>query len=131
MKSFLPSAVGCKVVAATGETKMKNITLVKDLSLSDAADVVKDKSVNQLFDSSFRKIVEVCLRNNAVLLRHRADVPITVYCVSGKGTFTAGKELEESQELHAGILITLEAGIEHEVVADPEIQLLVTKFKSR
>ncbi len=29
----------------------------------------------------------------------------------------------------AGTLITLEAEIEHEVVAEPEIHILVTKFK--
>jgi hypothetical protein len=37
--------------------------------------------------------------------------------------------LEEIQKLSAGMLITLAGGIEHEVVAEPEIHILVTKFK--
>ncbi len=108
---------------------MKYIELIKELGVDDGADQLNDKVVNQLFDGSFRRIVEVWLRNGAVLSRHHADVPITVYCVSGAGIFSAGADLEDTQDLRAGTLITLEAGVEHEVIADPEMHILVTKFK--
>lgn len=108
---------------------MKHITLIKEMAQDDPGAGEKDKSVNQLFDGAFRRIVEVRLRNNSVLSRHHADVPITVQCISGSGIFTAGKDLEDEQELRAGTLITLEAGIDHEVIADPELHILVTKFK--
>ncbi|MBK6749286.1 MAG: hypothetical protein KA956_03960 [Pyrinomonadaceae bacterium] len=109
---------------------MKHIKLIKDPIHDRNADDAKDKTVEQLYDGTFRRLVEVRLRNNAVLARHHADVPITVYCISGKGVFAAGSELDEFQELRPGTLLTLEAGIEHEVVADPEVHILVTKFKA-
>jgi len=105
---------------------MKHIRLLGELG--GDAEVAKDKVVNQLYDGAFRRIVEVRLRNNAVLSRHHAAVPITVYCVSGKGTFSAGADLEDLQELRTGTLITLEAGVEHEVIADSELHILVSKF---
>ena len=68
------------------------------------------------------------LQNGAVLSRHKADVPITVLCLSGNGIFTAGTDLEDSQDLRAGTLITLEAGIEHEVTAAPSLHFIITRF---
>ena len=108
---------------------MKHIELLGELTAD--GDHAKDKTVDQLYDGAFRRIVAVRLRNGASLSRHHADVPITVYCISGNGKFNAGADLEDSQDLQAGTLITLEAGIEHEVVAEPEIHILVTKFKDR
>ncbi len=108
---------------------MKHIELLGQLGADADVEQANDKVVNQLFDGAFRRIVEVRLQNNAVLSRHKADVPITVFCLSGSGIFTAGKDLEDSQDLRAGTLITLEAGIEHEVTADPSLHLIVTKFK--
>jgi quercetin dioxygenase-like cupin family protein len=43
--------------------------------------------------------------------------------------FRAGSDLSDEQTLVAGTLITLEGGVEHEVVAQPALDLLVTKFK--
>ena len=108
---------------------MKIIEMVRDLSVDTADESDKDISVQEIFNGPFRRIVEVRLRNKAVLKRHKADVPITVQCLSGAGSFFAGSDLEESVAFHAGILITLEAGIEHEVKADPQLHILVSKFK--
>ena len=107
---------------------MKYIGLIKDFDLNANAGFENDKQVTELFKGAFRRIVEVRLQNGAVLSRHKADVPITVFCLSGSGIFTAGKDLEDSQELRAGTLITVEAGIEHEVTADPALHIIVTKF---
>lgn len=108
---------------------MEHIKLIKDLS-SDTSGLLGDKAVEQIFEAPFRRLVEVRLRNNAVLSRHHAGVPITVYCVSGHGIFSAGKDLADEQVLSPGVLITLEPGIDHEVIADPELHILVTKFKA-
>jgi quercetin dioxygenase-like cupin family protein len=110
---------------------MKHINLVANLMDVDEADNSKDLAVTQLFEGGSRKILGVRLKNGAVLARHKADVPITVLCLAGSGTFTAGADLEDSQELRAGTLITLEAGIEHEVTAEPSIHILVSKFTGR
>ncbi|MBK8466221.1 MAG: hypothetical protein IPL32_10360 [Chloracidobacterium sp.] len=109
---------------------MKHINLIAEMGPDDGVEQGQDKEVNQLFDGEFRRIVGVRLRNNAVLSRHHAAVPITVYCISGKGIFSAGANLEDTQDLRAGTLITLEAGVEHEVIADPALHILVSKFKN-
>jgi quercetin dioxygenase-like cupin family protein len=108
---------------------MTNIVLIKDLDLSTNTGFDKDKEANKLFDGTFRTIIEVRLQNGAILSRHKASEPITVLCLSGTGVFSAGSDLEDKQDLRAGTLLTLEAGVEHEVVADPALHLLVTKFK--
>jgi quercetin dioxygenase-like cupin family protein len=108
---------------------MKSIHLIKEFDVLHETDLAKDMQVNELFKGPFRRIVDLRLQNSAVLARHKADVPITVLCMSGSGVFRAGSELEDSQELRTGTFITLEAGVEHEVVADPAVHLVVTKFQ--
>ena len=109
---------------------MEQIKLIKNLDLAGSSEMAADMEVNRLLDAPFRLVVEICLKNNAVLKRHSADVPITVLCLSGSGIFSAGNDLEDSQEMIAGTLITLEANVDHELIADPEIHILVTKFKA-
>ena len=92
--------------------------------------MLKDKEVSELFDGAFRKLIEVRLQNGAILSRHKAVEPITVFCISGNGVFRAGANLEDELKLSTGTLLTLEAGVEHEVVSEPSLHLLVTKYKS-
>jgi quercetin dioxygenase-like cupin family protein len=72
--------------------------------------------------------MEIKLRNNAVLSKHKASEPITVLCLAGKGKFIAGEDLQEEITLEIGTLLTLEAEVLHEAVAEPDLHLLVTKF---
>ncbi|HEX8288788.1 MAG TPA: hypothetical protein VF556_12365 [Pyrinomonadaceae bacterium] len=109
---------------------MKNIELIKNLKLSEIAESEKNKEVKEIFSGSQRRLIEVKLRNNEILPKHKAAEPITVLCLAGTGVFRAGQGLSEECRLVAGTLITLESGIEHEVAAEPAIDLLVTKFKS-
>ena len=106
---------------------MKNIQLIKELDEPSVES--SDRQLNELFNGRRRRIVEVHLKKGAVLSKHHANEPITVLCLSGIGTFTAGPDLEDSQDLRAGTLITLEAGVEHEVIASADLHLVVTKFK--
>ena len=109
---------------------MKHIQLIKNFDSDAASGSLKDMEVSQLFDGAFRKLVEVRLRNGAVLAKHMAKEPITVFCLSGTGVFRAGMNLQDSHDLRAGTLITLDGGIEHEVAAEPDLHLIVTKFKN-
>ena len=70
--------------------------------------------------------ISLCHRRDKIFPRKGAAFP------DGRASDTsrAGRDLEDEQKLVAGALITLEGGVEHEVVAEPEISLLVTKFKS-
>ena len=108
---------------------MKNIEFLDKFELGKISDSEKSKEVKKVFDGVRRQLISVILRNDEVLPKHKANEPITVFCLAGSGTFRAGKDLEDEQKLEAGTLVTLAAEIEHEVVAEPDIHLLVTKFK--
>jgi quercetin dioxygenase-like cupin family protein len=107
---------------------MKKIELIKNLELRQIPQGEKAKEVKQIFSGTRRRLIEITLRNNEILAKHKADEPITVLCLAGNGTFRAGRDLEDEEKLEAGTLLTLEAAIEHEVVAEPELRLLITKF---
>ncbi len=108
---------------------MKTIELIADFELGEQTAFTKDKEVREIYNGARRRMIEVKLRDNAVLTKHRSPEPISVLCLSGNGVFTAGANLEDKLDLSAGVLLTLEGGIEHEVTAAPDIHLLVTKFK--
>src|SRR5215207_9829067 len=108
---------------------MKKIELLEKFEIGGAASFTKNKEVREIYNGARRRMVEVKLSENAVLTKHKAVEPISVLCLSGNGIFRAGADLEEKLDLSAGVLLTLDGGVEHEVVAAPEIHLLVTKFK--
>lgn len=89
----------------------------------------KDLSVQKLVDDEIRTVLVISLKNGAVLSKHKAAEPITVLCFRGKANFRAGEGLSEASELVEGTLIAVDPNIEHEVTAQPEAQILVTKFK--
>lgn len=105
--------------------------LLKKFELGKISKSEKNKDVTKIFDGERRQIIEVNLRRGEVLSKHKAQEPITVFCLAGNGRFLAGENLKEEIELSAGVLLTLEGGIEHEVVAEPELKILVTKFKEK
>ncbi len=108
---------------------MKIIELLEKFELGVIADGEKNKEVKKIFDGVRRQLISVALRGGEILSKHKAHEPITVFCLAGEGIFRAGENLREEQKLTAGTLITLEAEIEHEVVATPDVYILVTKFK--
>ena len=109
---------------------MKNIEFIANLALDKISATEKPKEAKQVFNGTRRQLLKIELRNNEVLSRHKAAEPITVFCLAGNVTFRAGRDLEDEQKLVAGTLITLAAEVEHEVTAEPDISLLVTKFKA-
>jgi quercetin dioxygenase-like cupin family protein len=116
-----------KIYFEIKEKAMKNIHLIKEFDLQEKIEIQKE--VKEIFNGSRRRLVEVKLAGGAVLPKHKAAEPITIFCLAGSGVFRAGKDLEEEQTLRAGTLLTLEGGVEHEVVAESELRLLVSKFK--
>ena len=87
----------------------------------------RDKQIEQIFAGPRRKLVQITLRNNAVLGAHKAAVPITIQCVAGRGTLTTG-EARQTVELTPGVLVTLEPNLEHAIEAQPEVSILLTQF---
>ena len=108
---------------------MKNIELLKTLKIGEISESEKSKEVKEIFNGARRRLVEVKLRKNASLPKHKAVEPITILCLAGAGVFRAGADLSDECEFRAGTLVALEAGVEHEVIAQPALDLLVTKFK--
>ncbi|MDQ6788070.1 MAG: hypothetical protein M3033_14795 [Acidobacteriota bacterium] len=83
---------------------MKRIELIKNLSLSEISGGGKSKQVKEIFSGARRRLVEVKLRNNEVLTKHKAQEPITVLCLAGNGVFRAGEDLnEECQQCRRNI----------------------------
>ena len=109
---------------------MKSIELIEKFNLGEPlSGGGSAKQVREIYNGARRRMIEVKLSGNAVLTKHRSAEPISVLCLAGEGVFRAGTELEDRLELSPGVLLTLEGGIEHEVVAAPDIHILVTKFK--
>lgn len=107
---------------------MKIINLLANFVFDESISAEKDKEVREIFSGSRRRIIEIKLQNNAILPKHKAIEPITVFCLAGSGTFRAGKDLKEEMKLQTGTFLTLEAEVEHEIIAEPAIKLLVTKY---
>ena len=110
---------------------MKNIELIEQFEFGKIAESAKNKEVRKIFDGVRRQIISIKLRNNEVLSKHKANEPLTIFCLAGNGKLLAGKNLDEKQVLTTGTFVTLEAQVEHEVVAEPELHILVTKFKEQ
>ena len=109
---------------------MNNIQLLKNMEFGRAPEGEKNREMTEIFNGPRRQIIQVNLRNSEILAKHTANEPITVLCLAGNGKFRAGTNLEDEQLLTAGTFLTLEAKIAHEVIAEPELSILVTKFKA-
>ena len=86
----------------------------------------KDKQIEVLFSGPQRKLVQITLRENAVLAAHKAAVPITIQCIAGSGTLTV--ETADKVMLQSGVLVTIEPNVIHEITAQPAVSILLTQF---
>ncbi|MBM3796354.1 MAG: hypothetical protein FJW31_20355 [Acidobacteria bacterium] len=66
-----------------------------------------------LFEGPRRKLIEIALRNGAVLASHSVPVPITIQCLAGEGALHDG-EPRESIALAPGVFVTMESSIVHD-----------------
>ena len=62
---------------------MTNISAV--IQLDQTTNTEGDKDVQQVFNGPRRQLLEIKLRNGAVLTKLRAAEPITVLCLAGSG----------------------------------------------
>lgn len=87
----------------------------------------KELDKNLLFEGARRKIAQINMRNGKSLGTHSADVPFLLYCVDGRGKLILGEDKTEVS-LNPGRMITVEAGVPHDVAAEPELSILVIRF---
>jgi quercetin dioxygenase-like cupin family protein len=90
----------------------------------------EDKQVVPLFTGPRRTLVQITLRNGATLAAHKAPVPITIHWVAGSGTLTLPGQ-GPAVPLKPGVLVTIEPGVVHEIVASPSVSILLTQFTER
>lgn len=100
------------------------------LALQSSIEPGADKQVVSLFTGPRRTLVQITLRNGATLAAHKAPVPITIQCVAGSGTLTL-KNAGTTLSLTAGVLVTLDPDVVHEIVAAPSVSVLLTQFTDR
>jgi quercetin dioxygenase-like cupin family protein len=100
------------------------------LALQTAIEPGADKQVVSLFTGPRRTLVQITLRNGATLEAHKAGVPITIQCIAGSGTLTVS-DPASAVPLKPGVLVTLEPGVVHEIVAAPSVSVLLTQFTDR
>lgn len=99
------------------------------LALQSSIEPGADKQVVPLFTGPRRTLVQITLRNGATLAAHKAAVPITIHCVAGSGTLTVADQ--GPVVLTPGVLVTVEPGVVHEIVAAPAVSVLLTQFTDR
>jgi len=87
----------------------------------------QNKLIDALFEGPKRKLVQITLRHEAILESHSAPEPITIQCLSGKGTLIVGDK-RETVQLEPGVLVTIEPNIVHEIKSQPAVAVLLTRF---
>lgn len=90
----------------------------------------QNKQIEALFEGPRRKLVQITLRNEAILESHTAPEPITIQCLSGKGLLIVGDK-KESVQLEPGVLVTIESNIVHEIKSQTEVSVLLTRFTEK
>lgn len=86
----------------------------------------KEREVHTLLVDPWRKLVLICLRQHALLADHSARVPLTIHALLGRGTLNlAGR----AYRLRPGVIVPVDAHVEHNVQAEPELAILVTFFR--
>lgn len=103
---------------------------MKVLSLRTSIGPGKAKEVEQLFAGPGRTLLQITLRNNAVLEAHKASVPITIQCIAGSGILQVDQTAEPI-ELKPGVLVSIEANVLHEIKAGPDVSILLTQFTGK
>ena len=101
---------------------------MKKLNLQTEIGAGKTIESHVLFDGAGRKIMQITLRQNAIMKAHKAAEPITIQCVAGTGELL-DVSANEVHELSPGVLITVEPEVVLEVSGLPQVSILLSKFK--
>lgn len=108
---------------------MQEMKLVAKIELGELDNWTRDFEMSELFKDENCRLFEVKVTQEKPMKKHRSSEPVMIVCLEGKGHFLAGENLEEKQELQQGYALMLAPNVAHEVIAEPKLHLLVTKFK--
>jgi len=99
----------------------------KVINYSKTIEDGKPLSKKMLDKGERRIIVEVTLRDGNALGVHTENTPFMVYGIAGEGVLILGDN-EKSITLTPGVLVTVETGVAHDVIAKPNLSILVFKL---
>ncbi len=117
------------VIIATNDGNSQTMESYKVIDVKSEIADGKEKEVNMLFAGERRKIAQLTLRNGKHLESHSVEEPILIQCIAGNGEVLIQNEAaEETIKLLPGKIITIEGGVMHDVIAKPEISILLLRF---
>ncbi|OSY87999.1 cupin [Tenacibaculum holothuriorum] len=101
---------------------MKTVSFLKDIEYNE-----KKPAVRLLLETDFSKEIQIVFQRNQLMKDHKAPFPITVQILQGSIDFGV---LGEIKQLQTGDLISLEAGVIHNLVAveNSVVRLTLSKF---
>ena len=99
----------------------------KVINYSKTIEDGKPLSKRMLDKGDKRIIAEVTLRNGNALGVHTENTQFMVYGIAGEGVLILGDN-EKSITLTPGVLVTVETGVAHDVIAKPNLSILVFKL---
>ena len=99
----------------------------KVINYSKTIEDGKPLSKKMLDKGDKRIIAEVTLRDGKGLGVHTEETPFMVYGIAGKGELILGDK-EKSITIEPGVLVTVETGVDHDVIATPNLSILVFKL---
>ena len=126
IKSMLFAVV---ILTITVGTSMAQISKddYKVLNYTTAIENGKPLEKNLLLKNDENVIANVTLRDGKSLGMHTEDNAFWVAATAGSGQLILGKN-EKVIELKPGTIVTVNPGIPHDVVAKPDLSILVIKF---
>lgn len=103
---------------------MKSASLTKNLKYNDSK-----PAVETLLDTSSSKEIRILMKKGQVMKEHKTSYPIMVEIFEGKISFGVKGDIHQ---LEKGDLVSLEAGIPHDLTAeeDSTIRLSLSKADS-
>ncbi len=84
----------------------------------------QDRQSTLLFEDERLRISLIAMHASTAIARHKVDCPISVQVIEGKLKFNTDKE---SAVLQRGQILTLKAGVWHDLEAIEETAFLLTK----
>lgn len=113
----------------SSDSKAQSKEDYKILDLKTEIGEGKDQEVKILFEGERRKIAQLTLRNGKRLESHSVEEPIVIQCIAGSGeVLIQTDEAEKTIELLPGKTLTIEGRVLHDVIARPEVSILLIRF---
>lgn len=113
----------------SSDSKAQSKEDYKILDLKTEIGEGKDQEVKILFEGERRKIAQLTLRNGKRLESHSVEEPIVIQCIAGSGeVLIQNDEAEKTIELLPGKTLTIEGRVLHDVIARPEVSILLIRF---